>query len=97
MTCNIRTRDIQSGQDLVENGDTAGIEAYLQEACGAQTEGLMVKTLDDNATYVCVLWHTCYVMFLCSAHTCVLTHVADSQTYLPCFQHSLSPSLTNST
>ena len=40
-----------SGQDLIENGDTDGIEAYLQEACGAQTEGLMVKTLDDNATY----------------------------------------------
>jgi DNA ligase-1 len=40
-----------SGLDHVENGDTAPIETFLQEACAAQCEGLMVKTLDDNASY----------------------------------------------
>lgn len=40
-----------SGLDHVENGDTAPIELFLQEACAAQCEGLMVKTLDDNASY----------------------------------------------
>ena len=40
-----------SGQDHVEDGDTTPIETYLQEACGSMCEGLMVKTLDDNATY----------------------------------------------
>ena len=40
-----------SGQDLVEDGDTEVIESYLTEACSLGTEGLMVKTLDDNATY----------------------------------------------
>jgi DNA ligase-1 len=40
-----------SGMDHVEDGDTCVIETYLQEACGAMCEGLMVKTLDDNATY----------------------------------------------
>lgn len=40
-----------SGSDHVENGDTAPIEAFLQEACVAQCEGLMVKTLDSNASY----------------------------------------------
>jgi len=40
-----------SGVDHVEDGDTTPIETYLQEACGAMCEGLMVKTLDDNATY----------------------------------------------
>ena len=40
-----------SGADHVEDGDTCVIETYLQEACGAMCEGLMVKTLDDNATY----------------------------------------------
>jgi DNA ligase-1 len=40
-----------SGSDHVENGDTAPIEAFLQEACAAMCEGLMVKTLDDNASY----------------------------------------------
>lgn len=36
---------------MLENGDTAPIEAFMQEACVAQCEGLMVKTLVDNATY----------------------------------------------
>jgi DNA ligase 1 len=40
-----------SGADHVENGDTAPIEGYLQEACAAMCEGLMVKTLDHNASY----------------------------------------------
>ena len=40
-----------SGQDHVENGDTCPIETFLQEACSSMMEGLMVKTLDDNATY----------------------------------------------
>eukprot|EP00605_Chrysophyceae_sp_TOSAG23-4_P002301 GSChrysophyteH1.ASY1.ANO1.2547.1 assembled CDS len=38
-------------QDHVENGDTCPIETFLQEACSSMMEGLMVKTLDDNATY----------------------------------------------
>lgn len=40
-----------TGMDHVENGDTTPIEVFLQEACNAQCEGLMVKTLDDNASY----------------------------------------------
>jgi DNA ligase 1 len=40
-----------TGCDHVEDGDTLPIEAFLQEACAAQCEGLMVKTLDDNASY----------------------------------------------
>jgi len=40
-----------SGADHVEDGDTLPLETYLTEACGAMCEGLMVKTLDDNATY----------------------------------------------
>lgn len=40
-----------TGMDHVENGDTAPIEAFLVEACNAACEGLMVKTLDDNASY----------------------------------------------
>ena len=40
-----------SGADHVENGDTAPIETFMNEACAAFCEGLMVKTLDDNATY----------------------------------------------
>lgn len=39
------------GGDHIENGDTEPIEAMLNEACAAMCEGLMVKTLDDNATY----------------------------------------------
>ena len=35
----------------MEDGDTEAIESYLAEACSLGTEGLMVKTLDDNATY----------------------------------------------
>lgn len=40
-----------SGMDHIENGDTLPIETFLTEACNAASEGLMVKTLDDNATY----------------------------------------------
>jgi len=40
-----------TGLDHVENGDTGPIETFLQEACAAMCEGLMVKTLDDNASY----------------------------------------------
>ena len=40
-----------TGQDLVEDGDTSGVEIFMAEACAAMCEGLMVKTLDDNATY----------------------------------------------
>eukprot|EP01038_Epipyxis_sp_PR26KG_P009272 gene9272-12491_t len=40
-----------SGMDHVEDGDTTPIEGFLQEACGAMCEGLMVKTLDNNASY----------------------------------------------
>jgi DNA ligase-1 len=42
---------LASGVDHVENGDTAPIESFLNEACNAMCEGLMVKTLDENATY----------------------------------------------
>ena len=42
---------LASGMDHVENGDTAPIESFLNEACNAMCEGLMVKTLDENATY----------------------------------------------
>lgn len=34
--------------DHVENGDTAPIELFLQEACAAMCEGLMIKTLESN-------------------------------------------------
>ena len=37
--------------DHVEDGDSTPIEQFMQEACGAMCEGLMVKTLDDNASY----------------------------------------------
>lgn len=40
-----------SGSDHQEDGDTTSIELFMQEACAAQCEGLMVKTLIDNATY----------------------------------------------
>jgi DNA ligase-1 len=39
------------GLDHLENGDTTPIELFMQEACGAMCEGLMVKTLTHNATY----------------------------------------------
>jgi DNA ligase-1 len=34
-----------------ENGDTAPIEAFMNDACAANSEGLMIKTLTVNATY----------------------------------------------
>jgi len=37
--------------DHTENGDTAVIEEFLEAAVKGQCEGLMVKTLDDNASY----------------------------------------------
>lgn len=40
-----------SGADHVEDGDTAPMEALMGEACVAMCEGLMVKTLDQNASY----------------------------------------------
>lgn len=39
------------GSDHVEDGDTAPIESFMNEAVAAMCEGLMVKTLDDNASY----------------------------------------------
>lgn len=39
------------GMDCQEDGDTAPIEQFMQEACAAQCEGLMVKTLNHRATY----------------------------------------------
>ena len=43
--------EFAKGADHVENGDTAPIEAIMQDACAAMCEGLMVKTLDSNASY----------------------------------------------
>jgi DNA ligase-1 len=40
-----------SGSDHLEDGDTTPIEVFMQEACQAMCEGLMVKTLNSNATY----------------------------------------------
>jgi len=37
--------------DHNENGDTLILEEFLDTAVKSQCEGLMVKTLDDNATY----------------------------------------------
>ena len=34
-----------------ENGDTAPIESFMNDACAAHSEGLMIKTLTNNATY----------------------------------------------
>eukprot|EP01033_Poteriospumella_lacustris_P011400 gene11400-8114_t len=39
------------GADHVENGDTAPIETLLTESCAHMCEGLMVKTLDEHASY----------------------------------------------
>ena len=39
------------GADHVEDGDTTPVEVFMQEAIGAMCEGLMVKTLDCNASY----------------------------------------------
>jgi DNA ligase-1 len=40
-----------SSLDSVEDADTAPIESFLNESCQAACEGLMIKTLDENATY----------------------------------------------
>jgi DNA ligase 1 len=40
-----------SGMDHLENGDTTAIEIFMQEACNSFCEGLMVKTLNENASY----------------------------------------------
>jgi len=42
---------LATGQDHLENGDTAPIETFLIESCNNACEGLMIKTLDEHATY----------------------------------------------
>lgn len=40
-----------SGFDHFENGDTTPIEIFMSEACNFSCEGLMIKTLSENASY----------------------------------------------
>ena len=43
--------DFAISMDHMENGDTSPIEAFLDEAVAGNCEGLMIKTLEENATY----------------------------------------------
>lgn len=49
MVCIMKAYESHGYHSLI--GDTAPIEAFLQEACSSMSEGLMVKTLDSNASY----------------------------------------------
>eukprot|EP00968_Pinguiococcus_pyrenoidosus_P004120 scaffold272_cov137-Pinguiococcus_pyrenoidosus.AAC.1 len=40
--------DFANGRDYQENGDSSGLETFLDEAVAAKTEGLMVKRLDGE-------------------------------------------------